>query len=67
MLIEREKMSITSIRRICNSISFFGPAIGLTLLGLAGCNKFLAIMWLYISVTLNGAVYSGFRVGTYYF
>ena len=61
-LIERKIMSITSIRRLCNSIGFFGPAIGLTMLGLAGCNTYLAIMWLYMSVTLNGAVYSGFRV-----
>ena len=62
-LIKGGTMSAKNVRRICNSIGHFGPAIGLIGLAFTGCDKTLAIVWLCISVGLNGAVYSGFQVG----
>ena len=64
-LIAKEYFSLRSIRRICNSIGFFGPAIGLVFLSFAGCDRTQAIVWLCASVALNGAVYSGFQVILY--
>ena len=39
-----------------------GPAIGLICLSFVGCDKTQAIIWLCLSVSLNGAVNSGFQV-----
>ena len=64
-LIAKEYFSLRNIRRICNSIGFFGPAIGLVFLSFAGCDRTQAIVWLCASVALNGAVYSGFQVILY--
>ena len=61
-LIAKEYFSLRNIRRMCNSIGFFGPAIGLVFLSFAGCDRTQAIVWLCVSVALNGAVYSGFQV-----
>ena len=57
-----EKLSLTNVRRLFNSIAFMGPAIGLICLSFVGCDKTQAIIWLCLSVSLNGAVNSGFQV-----
>ena len=56
------KLSLTNVRRLFNSIAFMGPAIGLICLSFVGCDKTQAIIWLCLSVSLNGAVNSGFQV-----
>jgi hypothetical protein len=61
-LIQSGKMSAKNTRRLCNSIGHFGSALGLIGLAFTGCNQTLAIVWLCMSVCLNGAVYSGFQV-----
>ena len=61
-LIESGKMKARNVRRLCNSIGHYGSALGLIGLAFTGCDKTAAIVWLCLSVCLNGAVYSGFQV-----
>ena len=61
-LIESKRMSAVNVRRLCNSIGHLGSALGLIGLAFTGCDQTLAIVWLCLSVALNGAVYSGFQV-----
>ena len=61
-LIDTGKVSAKNVRRICNSIGHWGSAIGLIGLAYTRCDKTVAIVWLCLSVCLNGAVYSGFQV-----
>ena len=61
-LIESGKMKARNVRRVCNSIGHYGSALGLIGLAFTGCDKTAAIVWLCLSVCLNGAVYSGFQV-----
>ena len=64
-LIESNRMSPKNVRRIANSIGHLGSAAGLVGLAFTGCDQSLAIVWLCLSVGLNGAVYSGFQVIQY--
>ena len=61
-LIESGKMKARNVRRVCNSIGHYGSALGLIGLAFTGCDKTAAIVWLCLSVCLNGAVYSAFQV-----
>ena len=61
-LIRQQILTVKKARRISNSIGFVGPAIGMVLLSIAGCNYALSSVLVCIAVGLNGAVYSGFQV-----
>jgi hypothetical protein len=61
-LITTNKFSITTTRKILNSIGQFGPAICLALVSYTGCNRALTVFLLTVGIGLNGAIYSGFKV-----
>ncbi|XP_014602939.1 PREDICTED: putative inorganic phosphate cotransporter isoform X2 [Polistes canadensis] len=61
-MISLEKCSLTSTRKIVNSIGQYGPAIALVAASYTGCNPWLTIVILTIGVGFNGGIYSGFKV-----
>ncbi|XP_035223109.1 sialin-like isoform X3 [Stegodyphus dumicola] len=56
------KLSITTIRKIFNSIGLFGPAACLLGVTVSGCNPELIIGLFTLAMALNGGIYSGFNV-----
>ncbi|KFM80289.1 putative inorganic phosphate cotransporter, partial [Stegodyphus mimosarum] len=56
------KLSITTIRKVFNSIGLFGPAACLLGVTVSGCNPELIIGLFTLAMALNGGVYSGFNV-----
>lgn len=61
-LISTNKFSITKTRKIFNSIGQFGPAICLAAVSYTGCNRALTVFLLTLGISLNGGIYSGFKV-----
>ncbi|XP_042898023.1 sialin [Parasteatoda tepidariorum] len=59
---ESEKMSVTAIRKLFNSIGFYGPAICLLCITASGCRLDIIVVFLVIAIALDGSVYSGFNV-----
>ncbi|XP_055943016.1 sialin-like [Argiope bruennichi] len=59
---ESKKLSITAIRKICNTIGLFGPALCCLGIIAAGCHAQLIIVLLCLTMCLNDFVYSGFNV-----
>ena len=64
MLISKEILSVSKTKKLMQTIGQVGPALGLVGLSFVGCDRTLAIVWLCISVGLNGAIYSGYMVGS---
>ena len=62
MLISKEILSVSKTKKLMQTIGQVGPALGLVGLSFVGCDRTLAIVWLCISVGLNGAIYSGYMV-----
>ena len=62
MLINRSLVSVWNARKICNSVGFVGPALGLLALAYSGCNYVASGVFLCLAIGFNGAVYSGFQV-----
>ncbi|GBM03538.1 Putative inorganic phosphate cotransporter [Araneus ventricosus] len=54
------KLRVTVIRKIFNSIGFFGPAVCLVSVSLVGCEPFTIVILLSLAMGLNGFAYSGF-------
>ncbi len=50
------------LRKIMNTVGHVGPALALIGLAFNGCNETMAIVWLFLAVTLNGAILSGYAV-----
>lgn len=63
--ISTNRLSITSTRKILNCIGQFGPAICLAVVSYTGCNRVLTVFLLTIGISLNGGIYSGFKVGSW--
>jgi MFS transporter, ACS family, solute carrier family 17 (sodium-dependent inorganic phosphate cotransporter), member 5 len=61
-LISSKRLSITSTRKLLNTIGQFGPAICLAVVSYTGCNRVLTVFLLTIGISLNGGIYSGFKV-----
>lgn len=61
-LISSKRMSITSTRKLLNTVGQFGPAICLAVVSYTGCNRVLTLFLLTIGISLNGGIYSGFKV-----
>lgn len=61
-LITTNKFSITVTRKILNTIGQFGPAICLAVVSYTGCNRVLTVFLLTVGISLNGGIYSGFKV-----
>ena len=62
----RQLMSVQTARRICNTVGFVGPALGLIALAYSGCDYVASAVFLCIAIGLNGAVYSGFQVKAFF-
>lgn len=60
--ITTNKFSITTTRKILNTIGQFGPAIALFFVSYTGCNRVLTVFLLTIGISMNGGIYSGFKV-----
>ena len=61
-LIESEKLSRTSVRKLSTFIGFIGPAIALALLAFADCGHVLPVIYLCIACGMDGAMNSGYTV-----
>lgn len=61
-LISTKKCSIGATRKIFNTIGQFGPAICLAVVSFTGCNRVLTVFLLTVGISLNGGIYSGFKV-----
>lgn len=60
--ISTNKFSITKTRKIFNTIGQVGPAICLAIVSYTGCNRVLTVFLLTVGISLNGAIYSGFKI-----
>lgn len=60
--ISTNKFSITTTRKILNTIGQFGPAICLCAVSFTGCNRVLTVFLLTVGISFNGGIYSGFKV-----
>lgn len=60
--ISNNKFSITVTRKILNTVGQFGPAICLAAVSFTGCNRVLTVFLLTVGISLNGGIYSGFKV-----
>ncbi|GIY87850.1 hypothetical protein CDAR_537611 [Caerostris darwini] len=56
------KLGITNIRKVFNTIGFFGPALCLIAVSLSGCQPMLIVILLSLAMGLNGFAYAGFIV-----
>lgn len=61
-LITSKKLSITSTRKLLNTIGQFGPAICLAVVSYTGCNRVLTVFLLTVGISFNGGIYSGFKI-----
>ncbi|XP_055943182.1 sialin-like [Argiope bruennichi] len=59
---KKDKYSINTIRKVCNGIGFFGPAICLVGVILVGCDYVWSVVFLTLALGFNGCTYSGFMV-----
>ncbi|GFS37533.1 hypothetical protein NPIL_324571 [Nephila pilipes] len=55
-------LSITTIRKIFNSIGTFGPAFFMLCVTVSGCRPKLIIGWISLAMAFNGFCYSGYNV-----
>ncbi|GFY47713.1 hypothetical protein TNIN_205181 [Trichonephila inaurata madagascariensis] len=59
---QRKRFSISTIRKVSNSIGFFGPAICLVGVILVGCDYIWSVVFLTLAMGFNGCTYSGYMV-----
>nr|XP_042911734.1 putative inorganic phosphate cotransporter [Parasteatoda tepidariorum] len=55
-------LRVTTIRKIMNSIAFFGPALCAVAIAFVGCRPIIIIVLFSLSFGLNGLLYSSFMV-----
>ncbi|CAO1419936.1 unnamed protein product [Diamesa tonsa] len=60
--ISTNKLSITTTRKLLNTIGQLSPAICLVAVSFTGCNRYLTIALLTLGIGMNGAIYSGFKI-----
>nr|XP_042911233.1 putative inorganic phosphate cotransporter [Parasteatoda tepidariorum] len=53
---------ITSIRKMMNSIGFFGSGLCAIAIAIVGCKRMMAVLFVLLWFALNSCVYSGFMV-----
>jgi ACS family sodium-dependent inorganic phosphate cotransporter-like MFS transporter 5 len=61
-MIESNRFTIRTTRKILNSVGQYGPAICLIAAAYTGCNRVLTVSLLTLGVGLNGGIYSGFKI-----
>ncbi|XP_071038084.1 putative inorganic phosphate cotransporter isoform X1 [Parasteatoda tepidariorum] len=59
---QKGRFGITSIRKVVNSIGFYGPGACLLLVAFVGCSPTTIIILLCLALGFNGFIYSGFNV-----
>uniref|UniRef100_A0A061QHU6 Sialin n=1 Tax=Cupiennius salei TaxID=6928 RepID=A0A061QHU6_CUPSA len=62
LLRQRQYFTISTIRKIFNTIGFFGPALCLFGVMLAACNHVWSVTFLTLAMGFNGCTYSGYMV-----
>ncbi|GFY58935.1 hypothetical protein TNIN_343881 [Trichonephila inaurata madagascariensis] len=55
-------LRVTTIRKMCNSIGLFGPALCLLAIIASGCRPVQIVSLFCVALFLNGFAYSGYRV-----
>ncbi|KAF8787048.1 putative inorganic phosphate cotransporter like protein [Argiope bruennichi] len=55
------RLSVTAIRKLCNSIGLFGPAVCLLAIIMSGCRAIQIVCLFCLALCLNGFAYSGYR------
>ncbi|XP_034652283.1 putative inorganic phosphate cotransporter [Drosophila subobscura] len=58
----RRRLSITTTRKIMNSLGQYGPAVALIVVGYLQHSLILTIAVFVLGLGLNGAIYSGFKI-----
>ncbi|KAG8180930.1 hypothetical protein JTE90_013936 [Oedothorax gibbosus] len=56
------KFTNTTIRKVCNSVGLFGPAVCLLGITFSGCQPKVIVALLSLAMALNGFIYSGFNI-----
>ncbi|GIX89354.1 hypothetical protein CEXT_804531 [Caerostris extrusa] len=59
---KKKIFTINTIRKVSNSIGFFGPAICLVGVILVGCDYVWSVVFLTLAMGFNGCTYSGYMV-----
>lgn len=59
---QKQYFTVSTIRKLCNTVGFFGPAICMIGVILAGCNGIWSMVFLTLAMGFNGCIYSGFMV-----
>ncbi|XP_077519408.1 putative inorganic phosphate cotransporter [Amblyomma americanum] len=57
----RDFATATTIRKICDSVSAFGPALCLLAVTMAPCERLLAVFWFWMAISLISFANSGFN------
>ncbi|XP_068217742.1 sialin-like isoform X2 [Palaemon carinicauda] len=60
----KEKISITRVRVISNTVASWGPALCLVAMCFVGCNSTAAMIFICLAVGLNGTCYAGYCSST---
>ncbi|KAG8179636.1 hypothetical protein JTE90_007366 [Oedothorax gibbosus] len=58
----KQYATVSTIRKVSNSIGFFGPAVCLCGVAWAGCSPGPSVLFLTLAMGFNGATYSGYMV-----
>jgi hypothetical protein len=61
-LLNTERLSSATIRKIFNSMGSLGPAVGMIWLAFVGCDGTMAIVALVLSAGLSSGSYAGYNV-----
>ncbi|XP_042907967.1 sialin isoform X2 [Parasteatoda tepidariorum] len=59
---QRQYFTISTIRKICNTVGFIGPAICLLGVIVSGCNHIWSVVFLTLAMGFNGFTFSGYMV-----
>ncbi|KAL1420786.1 hypothetical protein MTO96_023826 [Rhipicephalus appendiculatus] len=57
----RNIVTVTTVRKICDSVSAFGPALCLIAVTMAPCERMLAVLWFWMAISLISFANSGFN------
>ena len=61
-LIKTDKLSLNVLRKTMSAIATYGPALSLVGLAFTKCDPTMAVVWMTLALTLDGAMCSGYNV-----
>ena len=61
-LIKTDKLSLNILRKTMSAIATYGPALSLVGLAFTKCDPTMAVVWMTLALTLDGAMCSGYNV-----